>query len=214
MSVPAPGVIPATGHVSHAAHPSRSSATRLVHFILLLVIVHQLVGSSFIRLPFPGDPPSWLFAMHEYVGLGALWVVGVFWVWVLVRHGETRLDRLVPWFSPARIRDVLGDLRDQLMQLARFQIPDEGNGALASAVHGLGLLTATGLAVSGAMYFFTHGTPIGHAWLTLHRGVANLMWAYLIGHASLAVLHHMAGSDIFSRMFLAPRRAVRHWRTR
>jgi hypothetical protein len=27
------------------------------------------------------------------------------------------------------------------------------------------------------------------------------MWAYLIAHGSLAILHHPLGSDIFSRMF-------------
>jgi hypothetical protein len=27
------------------------------------------------------------------------------------------------------------------------------------------------------------------------------MWAYLIGHAGLAALHHLLGSDILLRMF-------------
>jgi len=31
------------------------------------------------------------------------------------------------------------------------------------------------------------------------------MWAYLAAHAGLALLHHLLGSDIFSRMFLSRR---------
>jgi cytochrome b561 len=32
------------------------------------------------------------------------------------------------------------------------------------------------------------------------------MWAYLIGHALVALVHHALGDDIFSRMFWVKRR--------
>ncbi len=40
----------------------------------------------------------------------------------------------------------------------------------------------------------------------MHKLSANLMWAYLIGHALVAVAHHALGDDIFSRMFWVKRR--------
>ena len=43
--------------------------------------------------------------------------------------------------------------------------------------------------------------------MDLHTLAANLMWAYLIGYASIAVLHHFLGSDVFSQMFWLRRRA-------
>ena len=57
----------------------------------------------------------------------------------------------------------------------------------------LGLLLATFLAMSGAAWFalFT-GTPIGRIVLMAHKLAGNLMWAYLIAHASAALLHQAA----------------------
>ncbi|MBV8663819.1 MAG: cytochrome b/b6 domain-containing protein, partial [Hyphomicrobiales bacterium] len=50
------------------------------------------------------------------------------------------------------------------------------------------------------------GGEHGRTVLGLHRLAANLMWAYVIGHASVAVLHQALGDDIFSRMFWPRRR--------
>ena len=77
---------------------------------------------------------------------------------------------------------------------------------LASATHGLGLLMATVMAVTGAVVYFQMGvdggmTDLGHQALAIHRPAANLMWAYLIGHASIALLHQMSGHQVLQRMF-------------
>jgi cytochrome b561 len=192
----------------NAAHPVRSSLTRVIHLLLLLAVLHQLIGSQFMRLPFPGDPPGWTLSLHEYVGLANFAVVAAFWVWAVIRRGETRLGYLLPWFSIARLRAVIVDLKTQLRRLARGHAPDEGAGALASAIHGLGLLAVTAMTVTGCVYFLMQGTHLARTALSVHKLLANLVWIYLFAHAGLAVLHHLLGSDILSRMFwLAPRRA-------
>jgi cytochrome b561 len=158
-------------------------------------------------MPFPGDPPSWMLSLHEYAGLANLAVVAAFWIWTLVRRGETRLGRLLPWFSVLRLRAVLADLAAQLRRLARGHAPDDEDGALASAIHGLGLLAVTAMAVTGSVYLFTEGTHFARTALSLHKLIANLVWVYLFAHAGLAVLHHLLGSDILSRIFwFSPRR--------
>ncbi len=179
----------------------RSHATRGLHLLLLVVVLEQLIGSQIMQRPLPGDDPSWVFALHEYAGLASLAVIAGFWVWTLVRRGETRLVRLLPWFSAAAIRAVIADLAEQGRRLVHGRVPDDEDGALASATHGLGLLTVTAMAGTGAVYYFAAGTPVSHAALTLHKLVANLMWAYLVAHAGVAVLHALLGSDILSRMF-------------
>jgi cytochrome b561 len=180
---------------------ARSVATRILHLLLLVIVVHQLVNSQFIERPETGEPTPWLMTIHEYVGLASVAAVLAFWIWTVVRRGETSLGRLLPWFSPDRLSDVWTDLVAQARRLLRLQAPSDEDGALASAIHGLGLLVLTGMAVTGAVYFVADGTLVGRAFLTLHKMAANLMWAYLIGHAGLAVLHRILGSDIFSRMF-------------
>jgi cytochrome b561 len=37
--------------------------------------------------------------------------------------------------------------------------------------------------------------------LELHQAAANLMWAYLAGHAAMAGLHHFFGDATVRRMF-------------
>lgn len=183
-----------------AARP-RSQATRLLHLTLLLAVLFQLASSQFIYFPMPGDPPTLLFTLHEYLGLTSIAILGAFWLWTLIRHGETRLGRLIPWFSAPRLRAVWGDARAQLRRLARFQAPDDADGALASAVHGLGLLAVSAMVLTGTVFFVARGTPLSHIAMSGHKLIANLVWAYLFAHAGLAILHHLLGSDIFARMF-------------
>lgn len=190
---------------AHEEPAPRSALTRVIHFLLLLIVVHQLAGSEFMSFPFPGDPPSLVFRLHEYTGLLGLAVLGAFWLWTMVRRGETRIGRLIPWLSAARRREVVADLLRQLKQLAAGRLPDEGDGALASAVHGLGLLAVSAIALTGGAYYFIESHSVAHVFLQMHKMLANVVWAYLIAHAGIAVLHHFQGSDIFARMFWAGR---------
>jgi cytochrome b561 len=179
----------------------RSHATRALHLLLLVTVVHQLISSKVIHRPLPGDAPSLLYRLHEYIGIASLGVVLAFWLWTLLRHGETKLGALVPWLSRRRIVAIIDDIVAQGRAMRQGDFSGESSGALASAVHGLGLLTVTAMAATGTVYFVMHGTGTAREALSLHRTVANLMWAYLIGHAGMATLHHLLGSDILRRMF-------------
>ncbi|HTI03380.1 MAG TPA: cytochrome b/b6 domain-containing protein [Acidisoma sp.] len=179
----------------------RSHATRLLHLLLLLSVINQLGSSQFMSRPFPGEAPSTLYALHEYVGMGSFGLVLGFWLWTLVRRGETTIGRLFPWFSPPAIGAVIRDAIAQLRSILQRDPLAESDGAFASAVHGLGLLTLTGMAATGTLYFVMTGSSIGHLALGLHKTMANLMWIYLFGHAGIAVLHHLLGHDILRRMF-------------
>lgn len=78
---------------------SRSLTTRVLHLLLLSAVLCQLVSSHFEEKPLPGEAASPSFSLHEYVGLGSLAIVGAFWLWAAIRHGETRLGRPIPWLS-------------------------------------------------------------------------------------------------------------------
>ena len=179
----------------------RSNSTRVLHLVLLVVVLHQLISSKLINRPLPGDAPSTLYSLHEYLGIGTLAIILIFWLWTLIRHGETKLTRLFPWLSPRGIGAVIVDTVDQGRALLRGDFSSEGSGALASAVHGLGLLVVTAMAVTGTAFFLTEGTRLSHYPMRLHALTANLMWIYLIGHSAVAVLHHLLGSDVTRRMF-------------
>ena len=116
----------------------RSHTTRILHVLLLLSVINQLLSSQLMHHPLPGDPPPALFALHEYVGMASLVFVLVFWLWALIRHGETKIDRLFPWLCPSSIRAVFRDAVVQFRGILRADPFVESDGAFASAVHGLG----------------------------------------------------------------------------
>jgi cytochrome b561 len=186
---------PATGHAV-----KRSNLTRLLHLVLLAAVLHQLIGSEFLSRPLPGEAPSLLFRLHEYIGIGSFGIVLAFWVWTAARHGETRLAELFPWASPRRTREIFSDIICQSRELPGAALFDRVSQVLASTIHGLGLLVVTAMAATGTVYFLASGA-LAHDALALHRLICNLMWAYLIGHAAIALLHHLLGSDILRRMF-------------
>jgi len=191
---------------------ARSHLTRVLHLAVLLTVVEQLLTSQFMERPLPGEAPDWPFALHEQVGLLGLGVLTLFWLWTLIRdERETPLQRLFPWFSNEAFGAVLADVEAIVRAVIQRRAPPLRLDALSSAVHGLGLLLATFLAMSGALWFalFT-GTPCGHIVLSLHKLAGNLMWAYLIAHASAALLHQARGDRIFARMFWAHRRRHTH----
>ena len=171
-------------------------ATRTAHAALATAIVLQLASSQFMQGPRRTTPGDWLCTVHEYVGLFALVAALGFWVAVAMRRRGTSAALLFPWLSGARIAAVWADIKTHVRSLMKFRLPAyEDDAPLASAVHGLGLLLMTFMAVTGTIYFIgeylgTTTSSFVHLDKEAHELMANLVWAYLIGHAALAILHH------------------------
>jgi cytochrome b561 len=73
-------------------------------------------------------------------------------------------------------------------------------------VHGLGLLLATYLAATGFIVYTQMAadgsmTSLGHMLADWHGALANVMWAYLIGHALMALLHQIMGEGLLRKMW-------------
>ena len=181
---------------------SRSLTTRILHFLLLAIVIHQLIGSNFIERPLPGEDPELPYQLHTWIGIAGFVTVFAFWIWSLVRRRETSFSELIPWFSSARRQALFADIRKHVRILISFRLPDDDHGGLSSAVHGLGLLVVTAMAISGTLYYFVfQGTALGKLVLEAHEILSNFMWAYLIGHATLALIHQAMGHPIFAQMF-------------
>lgn len=175
-----------------------SALSKALHLLLAVAVLHQLVISQFMSAPRPGRAEDPLFELHEIVGLAALTILVFFWLWAFVRRGETRLRRLFPWFSAAALRDLRLDARHHLRAVRSRRLPLNEDGALASATHGLGLLIASVMALTGA---FGYLVPSARSLLGIHEAVAPLMWLYLVAHSGMAVLHELAGHKLLRTMF-------------
>ncbi|MGO4909474.1 cytochrome b/b6 domain-containing protein [Pseudorhodobacter sp. W20_MBD10_FR17] len=178
-------------------HTRHALITRLFHASLAIAVVVQLGSSQFMTDHNGGNTLFWV---HQYAGLVAFALVLGFWAVAIMRKRGTPLGELLPWFSAPARRAVWADLKLHIIALKNRKIPAAQEPApLASAVHGLGLLLITGMTITGSYYYFFNtgvdheGGLVGLA-MNAHRLLANLAWAYLIAHAGLAVVNHIAGA--------------------
>lgn len=181
--------------------PTYGRPTRLVHGVLALAVITQLISSAIMDADEGGDA---IFEVHEISGLTATAMVTVFWLTVLFRRRGTPLGQMVPWFSAARLRLLRADVMAHVRTAPKLRFPARdaaSNDAFASAVHGLGLLLITTMAASGFLYYLVgDGDPDAGGLVAVaifvHTLLANLAWAYLIGHAAMAFLHAYLGHSL------------------
>ena len=195
------------------AHPplpadQHALSTRFVHAGLATSVCLQLATSLIMQGPSETSAGDNLFQLHRYSGFAALAFAFLFWLLLAVRHRGTEVAALFPWFSGVHLHALVRDLSTHIRTGLKGRLPDhEENGPLASAVHGLGLLLMTAMAVSGGVYAaqvwagLQPPEPDGSVAMTIHLALANLVWAYLIAHAGMAAIHHYARSVSLSRMW-------------
>lgn len=181
--------------------------TRLLHFLLAMAVLHQVLISLIMTTPKQDRPGDTYFEFHEIVGLSTFAIVTAYWLWLGSRRSDRGAGALFPWFSRAGRAAVLADARVHLVGIARLELPALEERPLASAVHGLGLLTASAMAATGMLAWLGMFTKNATELLwEMHGTLGNLMWAYLIAHVGLALIHEIAGEKILRRMFaLGPR---------
>ena len=183
---------------SGANNPKHSLMTRIAHMGLALVIILQLLTSLVMQGPGRTQPGDFLFQLHQYGGLTALFFTFLFWMSVMLRRRGTPLMQLIPWFSVTRRNAFWQDACIYYEALKNFQLPDYNESApFASAVHGLGLLLMSLMAITGTVFYVMASlgmatTLPAELLLGVHTTFGNLVWAYLIGHAGFALLHHYA----------------------
>lgn len=188
-------------------------ATRFMHAGTALAVTFQLADSLVMQGPGAGQPSDLLFQFHQYGGLVATGFITAFWLVMIVRKRGTSFRRLFPWLSGLALKDLGDDLRRHFSALKRLRLPDHvEDGPLASAVHGLGLLLVTAMAVTGTIFYlagFAGAQSAGTVRLILevHQLLGNLVWAYLIGHAGLGIAHHLTRQASLSEMWSLRRNA-------
>jgi cytochrome b561 len=191
-----------------------SPVTRVLHVLVAAAIVLQLTNSLLMRVPRPGrswtDTEASAFAVHEYAGLASMAIIGLFWLWMLVRRRETSLGQLFPWFSRQRLAGLQDDIMRHVQFATQLTLPEpEHSTGLSSAIQGIGLALALIVAATGTVGYFiwTKGTAMtGLTWVAfwVHGTLANVMWGYLVVHVGAALLHEMLGHRILYQMSPLP----------
>lgn len=182
--------------------------TKILHAGIALGVSLQMLTSLVMIYPKPGRLPNQWYEVHEWVGIALLGIVSIHWLWAVGRtlvRGDALL--LFPWFSWARLEQLGRDAAETLREALRGRLPagDEPK-ALPAAVQGLGLLLALGMAATGtalAAGMAPDGglSPLLRVVKEVHESMAPVMWAYLLVHPLLGILHQIAGHRSLSRMF-------------
>ncbi len=184
-----------------------SAGTRLFHAGLALAVLSQLTSSQFMQAPRQGRPGDWVFEVHEYSGLFAMVMALGLWIVVMTRIGGTDMGLLLPWFSAARREAFATDAKRHWAAVRAFQLPEyQPDAPFAATIHGFGLLLITAMAATGTIYWlggiagYQDGATVALA-VNVHGFMANIVWAYLIGHAGMALIHHFTGQQSLRAMW-------------
>ena len=180
------------------------SPTRFLHLGLVLTVSAQLIISLLMTTPdHTGTAFSkFAFDAHEVVGLLALGIVIMHWIWSIFSQADGGLSHLFPVSKQACSR-VIKDVNN----LKQAKLPATNQkGGLIGLIHGLGFLAVTGIASTGAVLFVIFpetGEPgvLAETFAEMHEAIATLVWTYWIGHGGMALIHHFKGEAVLKNMF-------------
>jgi len=183
---------------------SWSFNTKFLHLGLVMTISLNLLIS--LVMSEPDDNGGMIgrlaFELHEVLGLSAMLIVILHWIWSLTNQVDGGLTHLFPWKGEA-LNKVFSDVKN----LFQGKMPEEGSkGGLAGLIHGLGLLAVTGITLTGTAFWILYpgiGEPglLADGFAELHEGFAGLVWTYWLAHGGIAFLHHASGHNTLKNMF-------------
>lgn len=182
--------------------------TRVLHLLTAVGVTAQMLTSLLMVDPKPGRLANNWYEVHKTVGIGMLAIVSVYWLWVVGRTiARDEPMMLFPWLSGRRLAALREDAVETGRALVHLRLPagDEPR-PLPAAVQGIGLLlalllAATGTAIELGMAPDGGVSPLMHGVKEIHEGMAPIMWAYLVAHPLLGLLHQLAGHRTLTRMF-------------
>jgi len=147
-----------------------------------------------------------LMSAHRLGGLFVALIVLANLMWAVIRRGEPSKRQIAVLVSATHWRDSRKILKNLLfMFVGKGGLPEPGN-ALSLIVEMFGMLTMTAMAVSGAIIWSLWAGPgntvteQAETWMGIHAAVAILLFLYLAGHVSMALLHMRSGDGVFARI--------------
>jgi len=182
---------------------------RILHLILLLTVLSQLLTELFMQVPKPGEQfaalPLLLFSIHWVIGFFVL-IIALSYL-MLIMDREDHRNRRSPWLEQdlrsALIAEIKRDVPGWLK--GKLPVPDQAH-LIAGTVHGLGLLLATGLGSTGVIIYLgmkhDGSMPAAiHAIKEIHEIFGILLWLFVIGHLSMALMHQIKGHRVIQNIF-------------
>lgn len=181
--------------------------TKILHWLIASTILIQLLSETFMKRPKPGrirsEDQELFFEVHEWFGVIVLVLVLLRFLFIMDRE---EWSKLFPWITAEGCRGIISELKEVPGWLIG-KLRDAGEqDYIAKTVHGLGLLLALALGISGTV-LFVGMNPDGsmgdvvHFFKETHELLGELLWIYVIGHVVMALLHQVMGHRSLQRIF-------------
>ncbi|MDQ7002907.1 MAG: cytochrome b/b6 domain-containing protein [Ghiorsea sp.] len=147
-----------------------------------------------------------LMEAHQTAGVLVVLIVLLNVIWAIMRRGASRSRQVSVLFSKQRWWEAITIVKTlPKMLIGKIPLAEPGN-ALSLIVEMLGLLTMTAMAITGFVIWNTWAglgntvSEFSQLVMQIHAGFAVILFVYLAGHVSLAVLHAASGDTVFSRI--------------
>lgn len=161
---------------------------RFLHITILCLVLSQIIVSNFMGFADNGEVSkktveyygTWI---HMCTGLSLLPITFVFIFIELKRHG---FKYFFPYFY-----GNFSQIKKDLQQLKRFELPEPSAYGIAAIVQGLGFGALTLVILSGLTWFLSwfYMAPWANSIKELHESLTGLIEAYVVGHGGMGILH-------------------------
>lgn len=173
------------------------SFTLGLHAGLATSVVLELLLQAVMRVP-PGvgqgidDWHREAFELHSHFGPTVTVLCVLHWLWICLPWSQPGVTYLFPWWQ----RDLRPVLWREFRDLLHGTLPPRKIlSPLVDTIHGFGLLAVTGSVVGGTVSYFGYYTRMSIPndvlhWCALELIATSwLVWAFVVGHGSMAILH-------------------------
>ena len=179
--------------------PKYDIVTLWLHGALATGVVIELALLSVMRVPAGvglgvRDWHRAAFEIHCRVGPAVALIWALHWLWICLPRARPGVGYLFPWWRSDCRAILLGELQG----LLSMRLPARGErSALVGTVQGLGLCALSGSVVGGMISYLAYfrGVPMPDRFLhevALEQLVMSwLVWAFFIGHVSMALRHFL-----------------------
>ncbi len=186
-----------------------SAEEKLLHFMISGGMLLELIIENWMQRPKPDETATALqalfFAAHEFIGVSLLAIIITRFL-LMAGNGQDFL-RLFPWVNAAGRMGILNELKQAPSDWLSGNLKDTGKqDFLAGSVHGLGLLLALGLGLTGLTIFIeisaegTMDSP-GRWAMEIHEVLETLLWIFLVAHIAMAIYHQLLGHRTLQHIF-------------
>lgn len=161
---------------------------RVLHIIVALLILVQVINSNFTEREAIGGHSmetviTWL---HIVSGLGLIVLGLVMLTWMFAQRGFR-------WYFAWLSVDFQG-IREDLLTLAKGQLPEARAGGIAATIQGLGVVSLLAVAIIGGLWFAVYtsqgtSSSLAHTLLHWHKFLTTFIEIYFYAHGAMGILH-------------------------